>query len=317
MSIQTFLIGLFFLIPTGAFSASGPGTGSADFLQIPVGARESALGGAFTAVADNADAVYYNPAGLGQLQNPEISFTHNSYVKDVSQQWFAVAYPYKSGTFGAGLNYLSVGAFDAYDAADNRTGSVSAYDMALYFSYGRRLPGDYKVFGSISYGASLKYIREGLDTKSAAGVGVDLGFLIEPHIKNLRFGLGVENVVSSRLKFIDEGFTPPLKLKTGVSYRVAPGSPVIETLLTVDFNLPNAGANYMAAGIESRFYKMLALRFGYSTFGDISNGCNFGLGFDLSRYVGKNIMVDYSFGSTYDLGDISKLGVSWKFGPVN
>ncbi|MCX5784352.1 MAG: PorV/PorQ family protein [Elusimicrobia bacterium] len=295
--------------------ASGPGTGSADFLKIPVGARETSLGGAFTAVADNANAVYYNPAGLSLLQNPEISFTNNKYLEGLSQQWLAAAYPYKSGAFGLGVNYLSVPAFGAYDNLNNPAGSVSAYDAAAYLSWGGRLPVDYKFIRSVSYGASLKYISEKLDTEHASGYGLDLGLLAATSVKNLRFGFGVDNLVSSKIKFIDEGAGLPLKFKAGVSYRLAPDSPVAAILFSADYNFPKDGAGYVAAGIEGLLYRAFAVRLGYSSFGDISNGLNFGLGFDLSRYTGRSISVDYSFAAASVFGDIQKLGITCKFRP--
>ena len=196
------LAGGFFLLALGPVYSYGPGTGAANFLKIPVGARETALGGAFTAVADNANAVYYNPAGLNLLQSREISFTQNNFVEGVSQQWLAAAYPYKAGVFGLGLNYLSISAFDAYDNADNLTGSVSADDLALYFSWGGGSPVASRFFRSVSYGASVKVISETLDTERGSGYGLDLGVLAASSVENLRFGLAVENAVSSKIKFI-------------------------------------------------------------------------------------------------------------------
>ncbi|MDP2864750.1 MAG: PorV/PorQ family protein, partial [Elusimicrobiota bacterium] len=294
--------------------AAGPGTGSANFLKIPVGARETALGGAFTAVADNANSVYYNPAGLSLLEKPEVSFTYNKYVDGVSQQWLAAAHPYKSGAFGLGVNYLSVSPFDAYDNADNPTGSVSAYDMAMYFSWGARLPLASRFLKSVSYGASLKYISEKLDTEKGTGYGLDLGFLAVTAVENLRFGFNVENAVSTRIKFIEAGARPPLKFKTGAIYEIRSSVSPITARFSLDYVFWNDRPGYMAVGMENLFYDAFAVRLGYNGFGDISNGLNFGLGFDLSGYTGRNISVDYSYGATYAFGDIHKLGVTYKFG---
>ena len=305
--------GLLLSAAAGGYAAGGPGTGAADFLKIPVGARETSLGGAFTAVADNADAVYYNPAGLNLLQSPEAAFSQNKFVEGVSQQWFAGAYPYKAGVFGFGANYLSVSAFDAYDTGDNRTGSVAASNLALYLSWGGGSPLDYKFIRAVSYGATVKYISETLDTERGSGYGLDLGVLADSPVENLRFGLNVENAVSSRIKFIEKGARPPLTFKTGATYalRTAAG-PVLRGSLDYVFRGDRAG--YIAAGLESVFFDVLSLRMGYSAFDDISNGLNFGLGFFLSKYTGRDISVDYSFSPTYAFGDIHKLSVAYKFG---
>ena len=278
--------------------ASGPGTSAANFLKIPVGARGTSLGGAFTAVADNADAVFYNPAGLGLLAVPEFSYAFNNYLPGVSQQWLAAAYPAARGTLGLGVNYLSVKAFDSYDASDNRTGSVSAYDLAFHLGYGGALETDLEFLPSLRYGAAVKYISERLDTSKASGYGVDAGLLLLTPFKALRFGLGLENLAASRLDFIRGGAKPPFKLKTGMSYRLGAPGKAVASLFSLDYNFPEDGPRYLAAGIESTVYGALALRAGYSSFGEISNGVSFGLGFGLPVRGGREIRLDYSYGAT-------------------
>lgn len=307
----------FFLLcltaPVIAF-ASGPGTTAANFLKIPVGARETSLGGAFTAVADNADAVFYNPAGLGLLRVPELSYAYNNYLPGVSQQWAAAAYPSANGAFGVGANYLGVKAFDSYDSADNRTGSISASDLAVYLGYGGRLETASALLPSVLYGAAVKHISEKLDTGKASGYGLDAGLLLLPGVKNLRFGFAVENLAASRLEFIREGAKPPLNFKTGVSYGFGSPGGAAGALLSLDLNFPEDGPRYLAAGIESTLYGALALRAGYSSFGDISNGMSLGFGFGLPARGGREIRLDYSYGASYDFGNIHKFGVSCKFG---
>lgn len=307
------LAGGLFFSTLGLSCAYGPGTGSANFLNIPVGARETSLGGAFTAAADDVNAVYYNPAGLSLPQNPEISFTHNKFVEGVFQQWFAAVYPYKTGAFGLGINYLSVSPFDAYDNADSPIGPVSAYGMALFFSWGGRLPVDSDLVRSLSYGASFKYISEKLDTEKGTGYGLDLGFLAATAVEDLSFGFSVENAVSTEIKFIEAGARPARKFKAGAVYGIR-SSAVSAARFALDYVFPADRPGYPAAGMEHDFYDVFAARIGYSALGDISNGVNFGLGFNLFRYTGRNISVDYSSGDTHDFGNIQKIGVTYKFG---
>ncbi|HAT71424.1 MAG TPA: hypothetical protein DCS63_01235 [Elusimicrobia bacterium] len=313
-AVALFLFLGFLPVLAGSVYAAGPGTGAANFLKIPVGARETSLGGAFTAVADNANAVYYNPAGLSLLQNPEISFTQNKYVEGISQQWLAAAYPYRSGAFGLGFNYLSVPAFDAYDGADNRTGAVAASDMALYLSWGGRLPLNYKFLRSVSYGASVKYIAQELDTEKGTGYGLDLGLLATTPVENLRFGLEAENAVSSKIKFIEDGAAPSLRFKAGAMYEVSSSVSQVAGRYSLDYVVQDGGAGYIAVGVEQCFYDAYTARLGYSAFGDITSGLSFGLGYDLFRHTGRSVSVDYAYGGTYAFGDIHKLGVTYKFG---
>ncbi|OGS13582.1 MAG: hypothetical protein A2285_03685 [Elusimicrobia bacterium RIFOXYA12_FULL_57_11] len=295
--------------------AGGPGTGAAGFLQIPVGARASALGGALTAGTDNADAVYYNPAGLGLVRGPELSFSHNKFIEGISQQWFAAAYPCRAGTLGLGINYLSVPAFDAYDAADTRAGSVSAYDMAVHLAWGAVWPLDFAVLRSVAWGAGFKYISEKLDTETGTGYALDAGLLAETTFKGLKFGVNAENVFSTEIKFIQAGARPPLRVKTGMLYERPFPAARMTARLTLDQVFWKDRSGYTSAGLETIFYNALSVRLGYNGFGSIASGLALGFGFDLSAYTGRNIGVDYSYGATADFGAIHKLGISYKFGP--
>ena len=302
-----------FLFGPSAVLAAGPGTTSANFLKIPVGARQTALGSAFTAVADDVNAIYYNPAGLAQLERPEVTFVHSKYFEDISQQWLAGALPSKAGVFGLGINYLSVPGFDAYDNSDNRTGSVSAYDLAANFSYANRHTLNNAVFGSILYGANLKYLTERLDTENASGLGLDIGILLKSKIKNLDAAFAADNAVSSKVKFIDDGFRLPLKFKTGLAYTI-PYPKKHRTLLAVDWNFPKDNASYAAAGMETVLHDRIALRAGYNSAGEISRGFSLGFGLKISVHNGREIEVDYSWGNTYEFGNIQKMGILYRFG---
>ncbi len=301
---------VFCLAGTGVH-ASGPGTTAANFLKIPVGARGTALGGALTAAAEGADAVFYNPAGLGLGGAPELSYAYNNYFSGISQQWLAFALPAGKNAWGVGFNYLSVKPFASYDASDNRTGDVSAYDAAAYLGYARQLRTGLPLFPSARLGASVKYIRQELDSQSAAGYGAGAGLLLAGP-RGLRLGLGVENLAASSLAFDGSGARPARSFKAGAAWEIK-GAP-LAALLSADVSFPEDGASYVSAGVENTLYGLLALRAGYSSFGDISSGLNFGLGLGLPRGAGREVRLDYSYGATYDLGAVHKFAVSCRFG---
>ena len=71
--------------------ATGSAATSANFLRIPVWVRETALGGTFSAVSDNSNAVYYNPVGLGLIERTEVSFTYNKYLEGIAQLFLSLA----------------------------------------------------------------------------------------------------------------------------------------------------------------------------------------------------------------------------------
>ncbi len=294
--------------------AAGLGTTSADFLRIPVGARETALGGTFSAVSDNSNAVYYNPAGLGLIKQSEVSFTYNKYLEGITQQWLSFAYPTSLGTLGLGLNYLSVSPFDSYDDFDNRTGFVSAADMAVFLSYGVTIPLNYKLISSLSGGISAKYISQRLDEENGYGNAFDAGLLAVSGLENLKLSFGIDNFSSNEIKFIDEKAELPMIYKAGISYNLtSPDSPVA-VLISAQDNFPKGGKDYFSVGMENILYGIFALRVGYSSYGNISNPVTFGFGLDLGRNTGGNVRLDYSYGISDYFGNIQKITLAYKFG---
>lgn len=292
-------------------SASGPGTTAANFLKIPVGARESALGGAFTAVGGVPGSVFYNPAGLAQLDTLALDYSYNNYYSGISQHSAAVARPAGGGAWGLGLNYLQVGAFDAYDAQDNRTGEVSAYGAAVSLGYGGGFGTGLPFLPSLRYGLAGKYITENLDGSGADGAALDAGLLLSTGLDGLVLGAAAENLAASQLDFYGSGARPARKFKAGLSYRA--GRLPVAALLSAEAAFPEDGHGYFSAGLENTLYGALALRVGYTSFGDAANGVTFGLGLNVPERFGRGVRLDYSFGSTYDFGNIHKFGLSYRF----
>src|SRR5437899_2469278 len=98
------------------FNRGSIGTSSANFLKMGMGARSKAMGDNFTAVADDASAIYWNPAGLSQLAFPSLLMMHSSYVSSILHDTFAYAMPLRERMgFGLGLQYLSFGNIQELD----------------------------------------------------------------------------------------------------------------------------------------------------------------------------------------------------------
>lgn len=212
------------------------------------------------------------------------------------------------------MNYLSVSAFDAYDDNDNKIGSVSARDTAVYFSYADSLKLNNKYTGPLLYGASLKYINERLANEKAGGFALDLGLMAKPKaIKNLQFAVMAENLISSRIKFIDKGYKLPFNLKFGSSCKIEGESSDYWTNFSIDFNFPRDNRNYITVGIENRFYEIFFLRAGYNSFGDASNDINLGFGIEAGKYLDRDISVNYSFSGTYDFGNVHKIDIVYRW----
>lgn len=95
--------------------ASSPGTKAASFLKIGVGVRATAMGEAFTALADDGTALYWNPPGLTQLKTKGFSTTYNSWFEEIKQGYLSLVFPSLKGATGIGTNYVDMGTFEGRD----------------------------------------------------------------------------------------------------------------------------------------------------------------------------------------------------------
>ena len=139
------------------------------FLLLQTDARPASLGGAYAAAVDDANAVFYNPAGLADQRRHNTVFMHNKQFEGINQETAALGF--RQG-WGIGINYLSVGDIPRTTVSNPGGSGLSSFDssdLALAGGYGRR------VSGSVSLGFSLKYVRSEIDGVSAVGVGLDIG----------------------------------------------------------------------------------------------------------------------------------------------
>jgi len=212
--------------------------------QVPVGPRPLAMGGAFTAVAEGPDALYWNPAGLGRLRVSTIRVTNAElYGLGIQDNVVALVSPL-GARFGVGLEWYHSGFDD---------GSVEDKLNRLTFALG------WQPIPHFSAGASLKYnvynqLAEGVDQGRGSGVGMDLGLLFQPY-RQLTLGAIWRDVGGSTLHF-DDGMTSrpyDSELVLGVACRPHP-----QVLLTTDLGRDfHAGAEVLVA-------RMLSLRGGWS-----------------------------------------------------
>ena len=280
---------------------------NASFSDIGLGARSVAMGTAFTAVSDDANAMNTNPAGLGQLKYPELTavygklYTGLSDESKLGQGYFGVAAPVKRYAPGVvGLSWDEVRLSEAY----SETVFTVSYATAVY----RGLYG----------GASLKYLKQGyiadLYTEtdplfankgySKSGMALDLGALYRLNssysfalaVKNLNqpdMGLGAEDIVHRDVKL-------------GAAYWLKNG--VVDT----DVSFRDGNCDF-SVGAERAFQGKYLVRLGFLAGNDSRRNISLGFG---TRFGALNF--DYAF--TLPIGGISgttgshRLAFGFKFG---
>ncbi len=123
------------------FASAQAGGAAVVFLKIEPDSRAAGMGNAGVALADNASAIFWNPAGLGFQKGSEAAITHSAWLPefqaDLSYEYIVGKHYVDGwGTFGAHLTYLNLGEHEGRDAQNNPTGTFRSYDMALGISYG-------------------------------------------------------------------------------------------------------------------------------------------------------------------------------------
>ena len=318
-------------------NVSKVGTVAAPFLEIGIGSRAIAMGGAYVAVSDDASATYWNPAGTAQLIQGEVGFVHTDWIAGISFDNVSAVFPMGNG--------MSVGAFVTSLTMDEMevrtiempegTGELfRASDIAFGLTYGWQLT------DRLSIGANGKYIREAIWNSSASSIAADLGLLFKmPFYNGVNLGMSVSN------------FGPDMKMSgqdTQVSHDIDPNNPgnngsILADLQTESWNLPlifrvglaspvyqgvnsrllvaldavhpNDNYEYLNVGAEWSFRDWVFLRGGYKTLflDDSEQGLTLGAGLHY-RLPGNVIFVaDIAYADFGRLEEVLRYSLGVRF----
>jgi hypothetical protein len=275
---------------------------TAQFLRILPGARPMAMGEAYTAVADDLNALNTNPSGLSRVGGRQAGFMHAELYGGARYDFMGYAQPVGPAAFGLSLQRLTVGGLEGRDAAGNQTGSFAAADTALSAAFSSRLPDS-----TMRAGFGVKLIESRLAETSARTMAVDLGLQkpLEAGGYPLMLGAAVRNL-GPGLKLGDQREPLPLAVSLGGAVRLG-GT----LLLSMDVTeRPHSGERSVAIGTEYAILPQFSLRSGYA--GNASqapmSGLGFGFGLRLMRAT-----VDYGFTPGGVLGAQQRLGLTTRF----
>lgn len=290
------------LLPV-AFRAQDGGT-AGTILNYGMSPRTLAMGKAFTGLADDQEAVYYNPGGLAQL------YSHNlktSYLQLWGLQlgYFGYALPTRRfGTIGVGLMGAYTDDIDSEDENGNNIGTYKFNQNCLLFSYANQ-PAKF-----IGIGINMKFVTSRIAQYSTVGSGGDFGLLLFPR-QNLTYGLTIQNLLGPKLTHYQQTDEFPVTLRTGAALKLYQGRAVI--CLDVVKNILDYTAVEPHLGIEFiPIYPVLALRAGLDR-----NTVNAGLGLRKnwgSLSVGIDYSIELHYASDYFLPYRNKIGVQIDFG---
>ena len=284
--------GYWLLVTTTAQAGVGSSSGL-EFLKLGGGARPLAMGEAFTGLADDASALFYNPAGLAQINFPEILTMYNRWFLEVNQQIAGIVYPTNLGVVALGYSGLSSSDIPSYNASGEVGPTFGTNSSCLNLSFSR------KINPHFSWGITLKSINEKLEEVSGGALALDAGlhYRFNPY---LTLGVSALNL-GSGVKFISETTPLPTSYRLGAAY----SGKFLEENFTLASDLVSfpEGIKFNF-GLEYQIRSFFTLRFGSSA-GNLRAGM--GIAANLFSF-------DYAYLAHPDLGTAHQASISILFG---
>ena len=263
---------------------------AAAFLRLPTGARPAGMGYAFTGVADDINALYFNPGGLYKIKGKQVDLMYSLMSFDRVHHKEAFVWGGEHGTLGMMLTGFSLSDIDGRDLAGNPTETFSTSDLAATLGYG------YEVSPILGVGANLKYIHQSIQSSRATGYGLDMGLLLSVPVGSSktnfwRLGLSVSNVGSTIVwdTLSEHKDRVPFTGRLGTSLDVDFDS--YKLLGTFDVIQTKDETLEMRGGVEVWFNRIFALRVGLSPGAEQSfQRLNVGSSLRLNRF-----QIDYAY----------------------
>jgi len=296
------------------------GISTAQFLKIGVGGRAEAMGESFIAVANDASALYWNPAGLVQFGDDQIIFSHNQWVVDINHEFVGAVYHLdESNAFGLSFTALSMQDMPVTtEFQPFGTGEYFGFgDIALGVTYARKMTTQF------SFGGSIKYIEETLDKLKMRGVMIDLGTYYWTGLGSSRFAVAVTNfgnnlapdgevvLIGKRTKSEWQAFSPPTMFRIGFAFEPYE-TEMNKVTASIQLNHPNDNSENFAVGAEYTFKEptlnsSFFLRGGYKFNVDEQN-YSFGAGLNVPLSF-ASVTLDYAYSNFVRLGTAPRFSI--------
>jgi hypothetical protein len=299
---------LIFIFSVTAYAEQG--TTAAAFLKLDQGIRPVSLGGAFTAAADDVNAIMYNPSGLSQLKGIEVTTMFSLWFAGIYYGYAAGAFNAgEIGTFGIGVVYVGTNDIPRWDSGGVAGAAFGAYDLGFNLAYGTAINKE------LSLGLTLKGFIEQIDTSGTFGFAADLGAIYKTPIKDLQLGMTIVNL-GPKFGF-GEAFWLPIAFKIGASYKG-----IRNMMLNMDYIQPIETFGILALGMEYWYRELLVMRIGFQFQGkfdlnewyenfagpDIMGSLVLGAGIKIDIYE-----IDYAYRQFGVLESTHRIGLTLKF----
>jgi long-subunit fatty acid transport protein len=299
------------------------GTSSGTFLKISVGARATALGESFVAVANDPSAIYWNPAGLASLLRPQVALSHVEWPGDIQYEHLTYVQPVErlGGSVAFQFGVLSTELDETSELRPFGTGRTFFYsDFVVGGAYARRWT------DKLLVGVGMKFVREDLGSDiggpTTNALMFDVGSIYYLGLSSVRIAVSLSNFGSEMKpsgEFVSpvtgekrsyDGADPPTIFRYGLAFEPIENAQQRLTA-SIEINQPADNSQLIKGGFEWQWQRGLALRSGYN-FG--ADELNFSAGAGVFAKLGDSRFdVDYAYTNGGFLGTINRLSLGWRF----
>ena len=314
-------------LPVSLF-ADGAGVTNFSELKIVPGARQAAMSEAFTGLADDINAIYWNPAGLAFLNGTQLCFMRANWLMDGNFSYGAANFASDFGTIGVYASYFDLGSFNMttedplgnYILTDQK---VTETDMNVIIAHSAKITDDF------SFGIKWILLFENVYNDSGSGSAFGISFFNKPTGENYSWGAALEN-----LGLVTNRDALPMVVRLGGSYRF----PLLNINKAFSYDsyveaIPTdsvISADAVWYPVEQIFRANIGLestvtlgKYKLSVRGGINDGnqSSYGYGFGWATGLGvaydtgvTEFCLDYAYTPVGELGDTHRMSVTGKFG---
>jgi hypothetical protein len=287
------------------------GTFDGQFLKIGIGARAAGMGGAFVAVADDASAVFWNPAGLARLDPDRTELMGNLafWPGDMLYSQATAVFHIKGLPGAVSFNARSLTMDDEPERTSFRPEGTGLYFDAGYTAFG--LTYARSLTDKFSVGLTGNLVQMGLAEFKEETITFDLGTLYEVGTLGMKIGMGIQNI-GGQVQFIEREGRIPAVFRVGTSFQFMQSAE--HTLVgSFDFSHPPDNAERANIGAEYGFRDFLFVRGGYNFNYDAEGlAAGAGLRFPVST-LHTVANVDYAYTDMMDLGAAHRVSLRLRF----
>jgi len=315
------------------------GTAAAQFLKIGVGAQAQAMGGVLAGISGTVASLYWNPAGIADINQVAWLGTHTNWLADVTHQFTGLVVPLgHHSALGFSATLVNMGE-EEITTIENPQGTGlfwDAADLALGIAYAVQLTDRFRI------GVTGKYIHQKIYHETAATFALDVGTLLRTGFKGLSIGMCFSNFggdlqlegrdliraydpnpANSRNDDVDarlhtESWPLPVNFRVGIAIELIGDTPTHfirskhqRVTLAIDANHPNDAAENIRFGLEYEIRRLIIFRSGYKFNEDLVN-FTFGGGLKFNLQA-TQFIIDYALAAYGELDYVNFVSLGCSF----